>query len=296
MSRDPGQLAVHPRRSVLFVPGTNARALEKARGLACDALIVDLEDAVAPTAKDAARDAACAWLDGERARAHAVCVRTNPLDTPWGQADIAAVARRPLQAVVLPKVESAATVIAASAALRAAGAADSVGLWPMIETPLGVLESRAIAAADPRVECLVMGTSDLVKDLRARQTADRLAVLGALSQCLLAARAAGVDILDGVHLDLEDDDGFAAACRQGRDLGFDGKTLIHPRQIAPANAAFGPSPDEVEQAHAVIATWERALAEGAGVAVLDGRLVEVLHVEEARRLLAVAEAIASHGD
>ena len=277
-----------PRRSVLFMPGSNARALERARTLPADALILDLEDAVAPEAKAAAR---ARVLDAVRAGGYGpreVIVRVNGSGTPWAAEDLGAVARAPVDAVLLPKVESAETVTAALAALGPTPA-----VWCMLETPRGILNAASIAGASPRVGALVMGTSDLTKDLHARPTRDRLPLLTSLQICVLAARAAGISALDGVHLDLDDDAGFAAACRQAADLGFDGKTLIHPRQVAAANEAFAPAVAEVEWARRVIAAHAEATAAGRGVVVLDGRLIENLHVEDARRVLALAEAIAA---
>ncbi len=282
---------VRPRRSVLYVPGSNARALEKARALPADAVILDLEDAVAPAAKAAARAAVVEALAadgwGERERV----VRVNAASTPWGDEDLFAAADACPDAVLLPKVESAADVVRAERALERVAAPASIALWCMIETPRGVLAAPQIAAASPRLAALVAGTSDLVKDLRARHTPGRAEVLTSLALIVLAARAHGLAALDGVHLDLSDDAGFEAACRQGRDLGFDGKTLIHPRTIAAANRIFAPSPDEVADARRVVDAHAQAVAAGQGVVVLDGRLVEALHVEAARRLLALAEAV-----
>ncbi|MFY3745039.1 HpcH/HpaI aldolase/citrate lyase family protein [Anaeromyxobacter sp. Red801] len=288
--------AVRPRRSALYLPGSNARALEKARTLPADALILDLEDAVAPAAKDAARAQVVAALGqggfGRRERV----VRVNGLGTPWGAADLAALARAGADAVCLPKVERAAEVHAAAQALAAGHAPAGLALWCMIETPRGVLAADEIAGASPRVACLVAGTSDLVKDLGARHTAGRAEVLTSLSLVLLAARAHGLAALDGVFLDLEDAAGLEAACRQGRDLGFDGKTLIHPKQLDAANRAFAPDEAELERARRVIAAHAQAEAAGQGVTVVDGRLVEALHVAAARRTVALAEAIAAgHG-
>ncbi|HZP35391.1 MAG TPA: CoA ester lyase [Methylomirabilota bacterium] len=277
-----------PRRSVLFMPGSNARALEKARTLPADALILDLEDAVAPEAKAAARAQVLAAVGAGGYGPREVIVRVNPAGTPWGADDLAAVAHAPVDAVLLPKVESPETVTAALAVLGPAPA-----VWCMLETPRGILNAAAIAGASPRVGALVMGTSDLTKALQARSRHDRLPLLASLEICLLAARAAGISALDGVHLDLDDDEGFTAACRQAADLGFDGKTLIHPRQVAIANQAFAPAPAEVDWARRVIAAHAEAAAAGRGVAVLDGRLIENLHVDDARRVLALADAIAA---
>lgn len=280
-----------PRRSVLFMPGTNDRALAKARSLPADGLIFDLEDAVAPDAKEAARGRIAAALAAGGYGARELVVRVNALATPWAAADLAAVARLPIDAVLLPKVESAETVHRTEAALAAAGAAPGLALWCMVETPLGVLHVEDIARASPRLAVLVMGTADLAKDLRAAETADRQPVMTALSLGLLAARAYGLGALDGVHFDLNDDAGFAAVCRQGRSLGFDGKTLIHPKTIAVANAVFGPGEAELAAARRLMAAHAEAMAAGRGVTVLDGRLVERLHVEAAERLVALAEAI-----
>lgn len=277
------------------MPASNARALDKARGLAADVVIFDLEDAVAPDAKLAARSMAVAAARAGGYGPREVLVRVNPLDTPWGRDDVAAVAGSSAAGVLLPKVESAADVAAVFDCLAAHGAPEAMAIWCMIETPRGVLRADAIAAASPCVAALVMGTSDLTKELGARTTPDRLALLTSLALVVLAGRAHGRVVLDGVHLELDDDEGFAAACRQARDLGFDGKTLIHPRQIDAANAAFSPEPDAVARARRLIAAHGEAVAAGRGVAVLDGRLVENLHVAEAERLIALAAAIAARG-
>ena len=283
--------SVRPRRSALYMPGSNARALDKARTLAADMLIFDLEDAVAPDAKATARDQVAATVRQGGYGARELIVRVNGPQTPWGLADIAAVAALGADGVLLPKVESAAAVHHAEAALIAAGAPAGLALWCMMETPLGMLHAETIAAASPRVAGLVMGTSDLAKDLHAAHTRDRLPMITALGLCLLAARAYGLAILDGVHLDLADDDGFAASCRQGRELGFDGKTLIHPKTIAVANETFAPSREEVAWARRVIAAHADAVAAGKGVVLLDGALIENLHVEAARRMVALADLI-----
>jgi citrate lyase subunit beta/citryl-CoA lyase len=224
-----------------------------------------------------------------------VVVRVNGAGTPWGAEDLRAIAAAGADAVLLPKVESARAVSEAERALAAAGATDALALWAMIETPRGVLAAAEIAAASPRLACLVAGTSDLVKDLRARHTPSRLEVLASLSLVVLAARAHRLAALDGVHLDLADEAGFEAACRQGRDLGFDGKTLVHPRTIEAANRVFAPGEDELALARRIIDAHAAASAAGRGVAVVDGRLVEALHVEEARRLVALGEAVLARG-
>jgi citrate lyase subunit beta/citryl-CoA lyase len=283
---------IRPRRSVLFMPGSNPRALEKARALPADALIFDLEDAVAPEAKETARSTVAAALTAGGYAPRELVLRVNPLDTAWGHADLATAATLHIDAVLLPKIEHAERVRLMIDLLDALGAPPELAVWCMIETPLGVLGAPEIAAASPRVAALVAGTADLASDLHARPARDRLPLLTSLSLVLLAARARGRAVLDGVHLDLADVEGFAAECRQGRDLGFDGKTLIHPDQIGPANAIFAPSAAEVARARRLIAAYSEANASGKGAARFEGRLIEALHVEEARRTLALADAIA----
>jgi citrate lyase subunit beta / citryl-CoA lyase len=270
----------------LFMPGANTRALAKSRELAADGLIFDLEDAVAPDAKQAARGAVAAAVgEGGYGRRELV-LRVNPFDSAWGADDLVAAATMPVDAVLLPKVESAARVADVVSRLP-----ERIAVWCMIETPLGILNAREIAAA-PRVAALVMGTSDLTADLHAQVTPDRAPLIPALGFALLAARAYGLAALDGVHLDLADDAGFAAQCRQGRAMGFDGKTLIHPKQVAPANVAFAPDEGEVAQARKIIAAHREAMAAGRGIVVIDGRLVENLHVAAAHRTVDLAQAIA----
>jgi citrate lyase subunit beta/citryl-CoA lyase len=283
-------IPTRPRRSLLFMPGANARALEKSRELPADGLIFDLEDAVAPDAKAGARAAVAAAVGQGGYGRRELVLRVNGLDSEWGEGDIAAAAGMAIDAVLLPKVESAERVRDTVARLDRAGAA-GLAVWCMIETPRGVLAAAEIAGSSTRVAALVMGTSDLTKDLQARETPDRAPLLTSLGLVLLAARAHGLAALDGVHLDLADDAGFTAACAQGRTLGFDGKTLIHPKQIMPANAAFAPSEGEVTQAKKIIVAHEAALAAGKGIVVVDGRLIENLHVEAAHRIIALAEAI-----
>ncbi|MGW9063232.1 HpcH/HpaI aldolase/citrate lyase family protein [Achromobacter animicus] len=282
---------IRPRRSVLYMPGANARALDKARTLDADALILDLEDAVAPDAKAQARaQVAAALREGGYGRRECI-VRVNALDTPWGMDDVRAIAQAGADAVLLPKVESPAQLAALAQALDAAGAPVDLPLWAMAETPLGFLRLDAIAGGHERLAAIVVGTSDLVKDLHARHTPSRDETLLARSLAVMAARAHGLAVLDGVHLDLKDDAGLQDACRQGRDQGFDGKTLIHPRQIAAANAAFAPTAEELDTARKRLDAWRAAQAEGKGVAVVDGALVENLHASEAERVLALAAAI-----
>ncbi len=282
-----------PRRSVLYMPGSNARALEKARGLAADGLILDLEDAVAPDAKDEARRQVCAALAAGGYGRRELLVRVNGLATPWGHADVAAAATSGADAVLIPKVESADTVRQVEAIMDAAGAPAGMAIWCMMETPMGILKAAEIAQASPRLGGFVMGTSDLAKDLHCAHTPLRLPMLTALSLCLLAARAHGLAIVDGVHLDLEDAAGFEASCVQGVELGFDGKTLIHPKTIEAANRAFAPSAAQVDWSRRIIAAHAQATAEGKGVVVVDGKLVENLHVANAKRLVALSEQIAA---
>jgi len=281
-----------PRRSVLYMPGSNSRALEKGRSLPADALILDLEDAVAPDAKREARAKIVAALQQGGYGRREIIVRINGLDSDWGNEDLEELATAGADALLLPKVESAEMVRQAEALMVAAGAPEELALMCMMETPLGILKAAEIAAASPRLSCLVMGTSDLVKDLNALHTPERLPVLTALSLCVLAARANGLAVVDGVHLDLNDAEGFAAQCLQGRQLGFDGKTLIHPKTIEKANEVFGPSAADVAEAQRIIEVHAAAVKEGQGVAVLDGKLIENLHVETARKTVSLAQTIA----
>lgn len=284
-------MPIRPRRSVLYMPGSNARALEKAVSLPADGLILDLEDAVAPEAKALARrqvvDAVKAGGFGRRE----VIVRVNGLDTEWASDDIAAVAKSGADAILFPKIQSAADVLQAILMLEKAGAPAALPIWIMAETPRCILNMDSIAGASPRLACIVAGTSDLGRELRIRPTPARDGAVGALTMIVLAARAHGLDALDGVHLDLADAAGYEAVCVQGRDLGFDGKTLIHPKQIDAANRAFAPTAVELEAARAILAAWKEARAEGKGMVVVNGRLVEKLHVDEAERLLALHDAI-----
>jgi citrate lyase subunit beta/citryl-CoA lyase len=286
---------VRPRRSALYVPGSNPRALEKAPGLPVDVVIMDLEDAVAPSAKEEARGAACAAARDRPFGFRERVIRVNGLGTPWGRGDLAAVARAGVEAVLLPKVQSGEEVREALGVLDGAGAPGSLAVWCMVETPAGVLRCQEVATASPRVSVLVMGTSDLTKDLRALHTPDRLPLLPSLGHALLVARACGLAILDGVHLDLDDEEGFTRACRQGRALGFDGKTLIHPKTVEVANRVFSPHEEEVAWSRRVVEAHGAAQSRGEGVVVVDGRLVEGLHVEEARRVLDLHGAIGARG-
>lgn len=285
-------MQLRPRRSILYMPGANARALDKARSLAADGLILDMEDAVSPDAKELARQQIVEAVTQGGYGPREIIVRVNGLSTPWGHDDVAAVASIGADAILFPKVESPEEVHAAAEALDKAGAPADLPIWIMAETPRGILRIDAIAGASSRLAGIVMGTSDLAKEMRVRHTPDRIGFIAALSLCVMAARAHGLDILDGVYLDLKNEAGFRAACEQGRDMGFDGKTLIHPNQLAITNEVFAPAPQDVTNAGAIIEAWEQARREGKGVAVVNGKLVENLHVEEARRTLAVAEAIA----
>jgi citrate lyase subunit beta/citryl-CoA lyase len=281
-----------PRRSALFMPASNARALDKARGLAADVVIMDLEDAVAPDMKDLARAQAINAVAAGGYGRRELVIRANGAGTAWHDDDIAAIATSGADAVLLAKVEGAGVVQHAEAALKAAGAPDGLAIWCMIETPLGVLRASEIAGASPRLAALVMGTSDLTKDLQARHTADRAPLTTSFGLCLLAARAHGLAILDGVHLDLADDAGLIAVCRQGADLGFDGKTLIHPKTLDAANHAFGPDAADVAWSRRINKAHGEAEAAGSGVVLVDGTLIEILHVEAANRVVRLAAMIA----
>ncbi len=281
-----------PRRSVLYMPASKERALEKARALPADALILDLEDAVAPAEKAAARALAKASGAAGAFGGREVVIRINGLETEWGAADLAAAAEAGPDAVLVPKVESAEQVAEVASRLSYHDAPEDTAIWAMIETPMGVLRAQEIAAA-PRMAGFVLGTNDLVKDLRAEHTVDRQPVITALALALLAARAYGLACVDGVYNAFRDEAGLRAACEQARAMGFDGKTLIHPGQIATANAVFAPSAAALAEAREMVAAFEAAMARGEGVAVVDGKIVENLHVENARRLIAEAEAIAA---
>lgn len=283
--------APRPRRSVLFMPGSNARAMEKARELAADGLIFDLEDSVAPDGKETARAQIAAALKRGGYGGRERLLRVNGAGTPWHDADLRFAATLPLDGVVLPKVEDAREARDSETALAAAGAPAGLALWCMMETPRAFLHAEAIAGASKRLAGLIIGTEDLAKDLGARPRPDRLPFIAALGIALIAARASGLCALDAVYPDFTDDDGFAAQCRQGRDLGFDGKTLIHPSQVEPCNEVFAPSAAELEMAGKIVTAFKAAQAEGKGVVTVDGRMIENLHVEQAERALALAAAI-----
>ena len=285
--------SARPRRSMLYMPGSNARALEKARTLPADSLILDLEDAVAPDAKELARKQVCEAVAAGGFGLREVLIRVNALSTRWGYEDIAMASKSGADGLLLPKVESADAIRHMEAIMRANGAPESMRIWAMMETPRSILESQRIAESTPRMEGLVMGTSDLAKELDCAHTHERLPFIVSLGLCLLAARAAGLAILDGVYLDLNDEPGFEAACKQGQELGFDGKTLIHPKQVGPCNKVFTPKPQDVAWSRRIIEAHAAATARGEGVVVVDGRLVENLHVESARRVVSMADAIAA---
>lgn len=273
-----------PYRSALYIPGSKPRALDKARGLPVDAIIFDLEDAVSPDEKGAARTTLKEALDQGGYGARFKIIRINGLDTGWGAEDAQAVAAMDADAVLLPKVDSPEHLDAL------AQITGDLPIWAMMETPRGILNAAAIAA-HPKLQGLVMGTNDLAKDLQCRTRADRLPMMTSLQMCLLAAKAEGVVIVDGVYNAFKDEEGLRAECEQGRDLGFDGKTLIHPAQVDIANAAFAPSDAEITLARRQIEAYEQAQASGQGVAVVDGRIVENLHVATAKEILAKADAI-----
>jgi citrate lyase subunit beta/citryl-CoA lyase len=290
-------MTIRPRRSLLYMPGSNARALEKAKTLPADGLILDLEDSVAPDAKDAARaqvaDAVKAGGFGTRE----VFIRVNGVDTPWHADDLAAAAHAAPDAILVPKISNPEMLEMIGRRLLDMGTDHKTRVWAMIETPLAIFNILAIAAeakdSESRLSGFVMGTNDLAKDTRARLVPGRAPMLSWLSTCVAAARIYGIDILDGVYNDIGNADGFAMECRQGVDLGFDGKTLIHPNQIAPCNTAFSPSPEEVALARKVIAAFDLPENKSKGVVSIDGRMVERLHADMARRTVAIAEAIAA---
>jgi citrate lyase subunit beta / citryl-CoA lyase len=281
--------SLRPRRSVLYMPASNERALEKARSIPCDGLILDLEDAVAPDAKPAARDAACAAAASGQYGAREVTIRVNGADTAWHRDDLAAACAAGPDAIVVPKISSADAVLELVEAMAGCDAPDRTKLWAMVETPAAMLHAEEIAAASERLTVLVMGTNDLAKELYAAHVPGRHPLLPGLGLAVLAARATGKGILDGVYNDVQDADGFLAECRQGREMGFDGKTLIHPGQVDGANTAYAPGEQEVEEALGVLRAWEGG--RGSGVVTYRGRMVENLHVESARRTLAIADAI-----
>lgn len=287
--------SVRPRRSVLYMPGSNTRAMEKAKTIAADAIILDLEDAVSPDAKATARQQIVDALAGGGYGKREMIVRINGLDTPWGADDMAAIAKSGADAILVPKINDAETVQGLVAAMDKAGAPASMALWCMMETPIGILNAQSIGAASDRVAVWVMGTNDIAKDTGAHHTPMRLPMVTALGICMLAARAYGIQILDGVYNDIKDEDGFRDICQQGLEMGFDGKTLIHPSQVAPCNNVFSPTEAQLEMAARIVAGFEEAQREGKGVVTVDGRMIENLHVEQAKKQLALAAAVAEMG-
>ena len=288
-------MTMRPRRSVLYVPGDNARALEKTQSLAADAIIIDLEDSVAPTNKEMARERACEAVRQGGFGSREIILRINPIETPWGMADLqAALAAQP-HAILVPKVSHAGDIIGTAKVVKAADAPVHIRLWAMIETPMGIINAREIAACGPdpdnRLACFVLGTNDLLKESRARASNQRFAVVPWLSMTLVAARAFGLDVIDGVYNDFKDDAGFRAECEHGRTLGMDGKTLIHPSQVGPCNEIFSPTPEEISWAHKIIAAFEQPENARKGVITVEGRMVERLHLVMSKRVATIANAI-----
>jgi len=290
-------MTIRPRRSVLYMPGSNARALEKAKMLAADGIIIDLEDSVAPDAKEAAREQAATVVKTGSFGSREVFIRVNGVDTPWHADDLAAAAHAAPDAVLVPKVQNADILELIGRRLLDMGTPHKTRVWAMIETPLAIFNILSIAAkardSESRLGGFIMGTNDLAKDTRARLVPGRAPMLPCLTTCIAAARIHGIDILDGVYNDLGNAEGFVAECKQGVELGFDGKTLIHPNQIGPCNAAFSPSAEEVEWARKMIAEFDKPENKSKGVVSIDGRMVERLHAEMGRRTVAIAEAIAA---
>ena len=288
-------MTIRPRRSVLYLPGSNARAIEKARSLPADGIILDLEDAVAPDAKADARKQVADAVKAGGFGAREVFVRVNGIDTPWHADDMSAAAHAAPDAILVPKISNFEQVEMMGRRLLDMSTEHKTRIWAMIETPFAILNIRDIAAAakdsETRLSGFVLGTNDLAKETGARFVPGRAPMLSWLSTCILAARAFGISILDGVYNDLSNAKGFADECAQARDLGFDGKTLIHPSQIAPCNEAFSPSEEEIAQARKIIAAFERPENKDKGVVQLDGRMIERMHADIARRMVAIAEAI-----
>lgn len=290
-------MTIRPRRSLLYMPGSNARAIEKAKTLACDGIVFDLEDAVAPEAKEAARDQACAAVAAGGFGRREMFIRINGVDTPWAMEDLAAAVKAAPAAILIPKVGSAELLDKIGARLLDMGADRKTRIWAMIETPIAILRIAEIAAmakdSETRLDGFVLGTNDLVKESRGRIVKGRGPLLPWLAQALAAARAYGIQALDGVHNDIADAEGLRAECQQGRDMGFDGKTLIHPSQVDICNEVFSPSADEIAEARRIIAAFDLAENRDKGVISIDGRMVERMHADMARRTVAVADAIAA---
>ena len=294
MSTTSNGTGIRPRRSVLYMPGANERALEKAKSIDADALILDLEDSVSPDAKEQGRANVVAAVRSGEYGHRELAIRVNSIGTQWHDDDVAAAAAAGPDAVLVPKVESAQQVLDLVAALEAGGAPDTTQLWAMIETPRALLHAEEIAAAHERLTVIVMGTNDIVNETYGLHVPGRNpVVLTSLAWTLLAVRAAGKVIIDGVYNDVKDPEGFDAEARQGREMGFDGKTLIHPSQVEPANVAFSPSEADIERAQGMIAAFDEAKAEAKGVATFNGKMIEELHVRDANRILAFAEALSA---
>jgi citrate lyase subunit beta/citryl-CoA lyase len=278
------------------MPGANDKALEKAKTLACDAIIFDTEDSVAPDAKAQARDKVAAAVASGAYGGRELTIRVNSSETEWHEDDLRSAAAAGPAGIVVPKINSAAEVAAVERIIEAAGVPDHTRIWAMLETPAAMERAVEIATSSERLEVLVMGTNDLAKELRAALVPGRAPLLWGLGRCVNAARFAGKVILDGVYNDVKNPEGFAAECAQGADMGFDGKTLIHPTQVEPCNEAYSPSAEEIEYSRRVIEAFEQGLADGVGVVTVDGRMIENLHVDNARRAIAIADAIAALGD
>jgi len=290
-------MAMRPRRSVLYIPGDNDRALDKARKLPTDAIIIDLEDSVAPSNKELARTRALDAIREGGFGSREVVLRVNPMETPWGMADLHAAISVAPDAILVPKVSQPGDIIGTAKVVKASETAEHVRLWAVIETPMGIINARDIAACAPdrdnRLTCFVLGTNDLLKESRARSSQNRFAVVPWLAMTLVAARAYGLDVVDGVYNDFKDDSGFRAECEHGRTLGMDGKTLIHPSQVVPCNEVFSPTEDEVSWAQKIIKSFEEPENARKGVITVDGRMVERLHLVMAKRVAAIADAIDS---
>jgi citrate lyase subunit beta/citryl-CoA lyase len=288
-------MAMRPRRSVLYVPGDNERALEKVKALPADSIIIDLEDSVAPPNKETARRQAIAVIREGDFGSREVVLRVNPIETPWGMADLHAAMGAAPDAILIPKVSQPGDIIGTAKVVKASDAAPHIRLWAMIETPMGIINAREIAACGPdpdnRLSCFVLGTNDLLKESRALASRNRFAILPWLAMTLVAARAYGLDVIDGVYNDFKDAAGFRAECEHGRTLGMDGKTLIHPSQVAPCNEVFSPTEEEVAWARKIIAAFDDPENARKGVITVEGRMVERLHLVMARRVAAIAEAI-----
>ena len=286
-------MTIRPRRSVLYMPGSNARAIEKAATLPADALILDLEDAVAPDAKELARNQVCAAVRARSFGKREVIIRVNGLDTPWGRDDMSAASNAAPDAILVPKVDSTADVIRAEQHMQQSP--PECALWLMIETPRSIFNALDIAGSGGRLRCLVMGTNDLAKEMRAQQTPGREALIAALNMTVMAARAGKLSVIDGVYNDIANAEGFTAMCEQGKAMGFDGKTLVHPSQVDPCNRVFSPGEDEVRQARAILEAFRLPENQGKGTIALNGRMVELLHAEIAAQTVALSEAISAIG-